>query len=188
MIKTSNCYIRTTDPDDAPALYALHDPEEPRAALLDNKREPLCPTRDELREMLGRKEAAHGAFYAIEDFTGTIMGFCGLRGQSTEATFAELNLILREESYASHAADDAMEFLKNRAFVRAHLKKVLVVCLETEKALRACLLRHGFESDGVQREVFFTSGRYLSLETLSCKPAGESANPEIGVLGDIDAD
>lgn len=168
MIQGTYTYIRTTDPDDAPALYGLYDMRRPRAALLDMRREPLMPTRDELREMLGRKEAARGAFFTIEDRTGAIIGFCGVRGASLEARFAEATLMMcRESDCATPEADEALAFLRSRGFEWLRLHKLVAHCLDRESELRGALMRHGFVSEGVQREVLYAAGRRHNLEVLS---------------------
>ena len=168
MIQGIYTYIRTTDPDDAPVLHSLYDLRRPRAALLDMRREPMMPTVDELREMLGRKEAVRGAFFTIENRVGEIIGFCGLRGVSAEARFAETNLMMCEESdCAGPEASEAIAFLQNRGFNWLRMRKLIAHCLDRETALRGALLRHGFQSEGVQREVLYAAGRRHNLEVLS---------------------
>jgi len=176
MISGDHAHIRAADSDDAPALIRLHRGPHWRAALLDQKREPLQPVLEELAETLGRKEAQQGAFYVIEDHYGKVRGYCGLRGMNAESAFAEIILLFEEEAlYGEAMADEAFDFVCARAFVRARLNKIMVQCLETETGLRQFLLRHGFESNGVQREVFYSSGRYWDIESFGLQaPARES--------------
>lgn len=168
MTVSAHTRIRAAESDDAAGLLAVYDPRTPRAALLDIRREPVMPTCDELAEMLSGKEAARGQFYAVEDGTGALLGFCGLRGVNQESLFCEvMALFLDEESHHSPAGDEVADFLLERAFVRFNLQKVIATCLETEKGLRELLVRAGFESAGVQREVLYSGGRRLDLESLT---------------------
>ena len=52
MIASEHTLIRTADPDDAGFLLEVYRTERPKAALLDGRREPVLPNRDELAEML----------------------------------------------------------------------------------------------------------------------------------------
>jgi len=166
MITGTHAHIRAADSDDAPALLRLHGGPHWRAALLDQKRDPLLPTLDELTETLGRKEAQQGAFYAVEDKAGRVRGYCGLRGMNAESAFAEITILFDEDTlYAAAFADEVFAFVRERAFVRARLHKIMVQCLESEAGLRSFLLRQGFQSNGVQREVFFAGGRYWDIES-----------------------
>lgn len=168
MITTAHGSIRTADFDDAPALLRLYDPAFPRSALLDIRREPILPNEDDLREMLNRKEVQQGMLFAVEDGEGLVRGFCSLRGVSPEAAFGEVAVMFIEaEDHDTPLAAEAAEFLLERAFDRLRLHKVVAHCLESETALRRLLVRHGFESSGVQREVFFSLGRWHNLETFS---------------------
>jgi RimJ/RimL family protein N-acetyltransferase len=160
--------IRTADPDDAPALYRLYSADRICSALLDHRREPLLPTVDELFETLGHKDAARGAFHVIEDKTGLIQGFCGVRGVNQEACFGEIVVMLYEEAaYATPLADEAIAFLARLGFLRLHLSKLITHALDNESGLRACLLRHGFVSEGIQRDILYTQGAYQNLEAYS---------------------
>jgi len=168
MITGTHTHIRAADSDDAPALLRLHRGPQWRAALLDQKRDPLQPTLDELAETLGRKEAQQGAFYAVEDMSGQVRGYCGLRGMNAESAFAEITILFDDdELYSGSFADEVFAFVRGRAFVRARLHKIMVQCLETESGLREFLLRHGFASNGVQREVFFSGGKFWNIESFS---------------------
>ena len=168
MIRTEHGHIRTADLDDAPALLGLYDPAHPRSSLLDIRREPIMPTEDDLREMLTRKEVQQGLIHAVEDNTGSVAGFCSLRGMNHEAGFGEVAVMfLENEAYASPLADEAMAFLFERAFVRSRLRKVIAHGLDSETDLHALYARTGFETSGVQREVFYSMGRWHDLVTFS---------------------
>lgn len=177
MIAGEHTFIRMAEPDDTPALHTLYALDRPRSALLDKKREPLMPARDELREMLGRKESAtQGTLFAVEDRTGLVRGFCGLRALPPETPFAETSLLfLDEDDIASPLGEEAWAFLEHRAFVHKRLFKVITHCLARELALRAFLLDHGFASRGVQRQVLFAAGNWHDLETLALYAAQGTA-------------
>jgi len=168
MIFQEHVRIRTADPDDAPALHALYAPDVLCAALLDARREPLMPACAELREMLGMKEAANNVFFAVEDLEGAVRGFCILRGMNHETGFGEVSVLLHDPgALVTPLADEVIAFACERGFGRLRLNKLVATCLDGETALRAFLLRQGFESAGVQREVVFAQGRWHHLETLS---------------------
>ncbi len=168
MITTEHTFIRVAEPDDAAFLHILYDPQTPRSSLLDARREPLLPTADELREMIGHKDAVKGAFHAIEDKTGVVRGFCGIRGVNHEAGFAEIMLLFFEDAdYEGPMAEDALRFLCDFGFVRMRLKKLAAHCLDSETGLRDFLIRSGFQSEGRQRAILFTHGRYHDLEALA---------------------
>ncbi|MDQ1257364.1 MAG: hypothetical protein QG656_1968, partial [Candidatus Hydrogenedentes bacterium] len=164
--------------DDAPALKRLYDPARPRPALLDRKRESIAPTLDEVRELLNLKEAKFGAFYAIEDRRGEVCGFCVLRGAHPEVRYAEFVVMLfGDDDYATPLADDVFAHLLRQAFTQLQLNKVIAQVLDWETAYRQALVRHGFVSDGVQRDVVFAQGRWFHLETLSLfNPAGHGGS------------
>jgi len=168
MITTEHAVIRKAEADDAEAFRRLFDPDVPRSFVLDRRREIHFPTLDELRDVLGKKDAAAGFLYAIEDRDGEVRGFTALRGVSLETGYAEAAIHFSAAAdYAEPIADEAADYLLHQAFVVQRLNKVVHHCMETEEALRTFLLRRGFESDGVQREVIYTLGRWLDLETLS---------------------
>lgn len=168
MITGQHTFIRGTEQDDVPALSELYRAEILRAGLLDGRREPVMPTRDELRELLSRKEIADGGYYTVEDASGRVRGFCSLRGLNPEVRYAEFNLVLLDPGYyATPLADEAAAFLYERAYIRAGLRKVVAYCLEGEVELAAFLRAQGFESDGIQRDVVFAQGRWHGLEALS---------------------
>ena len=159
--------IRLADPDDAPALHALYDPSAPRAALLDQRREPMWPTLAEMRELLSRKEAQRGAFYTVEDLEGNIRGFCSVRGMNQEAGFGDIALLLHGDTLETPIADEVYQFLYRRAFENLRLHKVLSHTLEGEISLRAYLLSRGFEACGLQREVLFSRGKWHDVHVLA---------------------
>jgi RimJ/RimL family protein N-acetyltransferase len=168
VITGQHAVVRLADADDAPALHALYNPAAPRAALLDQRREPLWPTIGEIRELLTRKEATRGgSFYAVEDPQGVVHGFCSVRGMNQEAGFGELAFLLHEHALTTPLADEVFDFLHRRAFENLRLHKVMVHCLEEEGALRGFLLRHRFEPCGRQREVFFSRGKWHDVHVLS---------------------
>lgn len=176
MITCEHCIIRTAEQDDAAALRRLYDTTRPRSALLDRRREMLVPSVDELREVLNHKEAKRGVFYAVEDRTGVIRGFCTVRGIHPEAAYAEFVVMFHNDAdYDLSLADEACSFLTDRAFRLMRLNKVTAQCLDCEAAYRDFLVRHGFRTDGVQRDVFFTLGHWFNMESLSLLQAEHEA-------------
>ncbi len=168
MIAGNHAFIRGAEPDDAPFLHRFYQARRPRAALLDQHREPLLPTAAELEELLARKDGLQGSFYTIEDLTGVVRGFCSLRGANQEAGFADLVFLLDDDAaFGSPLAAEALAFILARGYGRMGLRKILGHCLEGEESLRDALTAHGFESDGVQRQVLFTAGRWYDMETLT---------------------
>lgn len=168
MITGKHTYIRGSEQDDVPALSVIYSAGTLRAGLLDARREPVFPTRDELRELLARKEIVDGGYYTVEDKCGNIQGFCSLRGLNTEARYAEFSLVLIDPAqYAGPIAEEAADFLYERAFVREGLRKVVAYCLEGESEWATFLKAQGFESSGIQRDVVYADGRWHALEALS---------------------
>lgn len=168
MVSGEYALIRAADPDDAPALHAFYGETRVYSALLDVRRESVLATAEELRETLGHKDALRGVFHAIEDKTGLIRGFCGLRGVNNEAAFGEVMLLFSDEAdYQQPLAGEALAFVAMLGFERQRLNKLTAHCLDLEAALRDCLLGHGFVSEGIQRDVLFTQGTYHHVEALS---------------------
>ena len=168
VITGEHTYIRGAELDDVPTLAVLYRAGTLRAGLLDSRREPVLPTRDELGELLSRKEIADGGYYTGEDRTGAIQGFCSLRGMNPEARYAEFSLVLLDpEAYATPIAAEAAAFLFERAFTRGGLRKVIAYCLEGESELADFLRNQGFVSAGFQRDVVYAGGRWLGLEAYS---------------------
>jgi RimJ/RimL family protein N-acetyltransferase len=164
-----HCVIRAAEPDDAPTLKRVYDLPKPRAAILDRRREPYQPTTDELRELLASKDLKLlGEYYAVEDKTGIIRGFCSLRAGRHDVFFGEMLLMFLDEmDLTGPIAAEAFAFLRNKAFAERRLTKIVAHCLDGEEALRTFLVANGFRSDGVSREMLFTRGRWFNNETLS---------------------
>ena len=115
MIACAHGHIRTAEPDDAPALRRVYDYRAPRAAVLDNRREPYAPVTDELREMLAQRDTGQNAFFAIEDDTGAVRGFIALRGIKHDAGFAELSLMfIEDDALGTPLAAEALDFAADR--------------------------------------------------------------------------
>ena len=168
MIALEHTRIRTADPDDADFLLEVYRGGGAKAALLDGRREPVLPNRDELAEMLGSKDAGRNQFFAVEDTEGRVRGFCGLRGVSIEAVFAEMMVLLLDDAdHAGPIGSETVHFLLDRAFHRMHLHKVLGTCLDTEPELRALLSASGFVSEGIQRCILHTGGAWHHIETMT---------------------
>lgn len=186
MITGDHAVIRSADPDDAVQLQRLYDSEPVRASLLDRKRELTIPTADELRELLGRKENAGGMLLTVEDKTGVIRGFCGLRPAGLDLAYGEIVLLLFDDGdYAVPLASETYEYLRTSAFVEKRFNKVVAHCLvrprttegvrgiplteelDGETAWRVFLLNQGFGCDGRQRDIMYAGGRWHSLESFS---------------------
>ena len=164
MITVKHGCIRFSEADDALFLRDLYLNAPKRAALLDTRREPVMPTAQEVRELLARKDAAHGLMYTVEDTTGTLKGWCSLRGVNYEAGYGELMfLFASEEDYEGALADETLEYLLHRAFMQFNLYKVLVLCLDTEQALIQYLERKEFSRAGAQRQALFSGGTWHDL-------------------------
>ncbi|MFO7973987.1 MAG: GNAT family protein [Candidatus Hydrogenedentota bacterium] len=169
MIFGEHGVIRAAEPDDAPTLKRVYNLPKPRAAVLDRRREPYQPTNDELREALARKDLKYlGEYYAVEDKTGVIRGFCSLRAGRRDVFFGDMLLMFLDEADLERPiAAEAFAFLRNKAFAERRLTKMVAHCLDGEDALRAFLMANGFHSNGVAREILFTRGRWFNCETLS---------------------
>jgi len=182
MIRGTHAAIRTAEPDDAPQFQQLYHSATPRSALLTRLREVIIPTVDELEEVFVQSEKNSGPFYAIEDKEGTIRGFCSLRtaSQMREAAFyAELVLLfLDDNDYGGALAREVYEWLHYWAFVERRMTKLIIHCLDCETALREWAVSVGFESDGVQREVLFTQGRWHNIEALTLFATGDENRAE----------
>ena len=168
MISGIHTVIRSAEPDDAEAMWRLYDPKRPRSFLLGPTREVMIPTQDEMREMLGRRDVVQGSFFTIEDHAGVVRGCCVLRGAKMESEFAEIVVALDDDAaYETPLADEVIAYLEKVGFVDKKLNKLVAHCLSNETNYRAYLVRHGFVSDGVQRQMVFTKGQYFDLESLS---------------------
>ena len=167
MIVNEHALIRTADPDDAGDLLPLYDGRNPRAFMLDRKREPIVPTRDELRELLAQKDPANGFFYVVEDVAGLIRGLAILRGFNPEALCSEIVIAMLDNAdYEGPCAREALDFVMKQAFGRLWSNKLMVHLLDTESACRAFLLDAGFELEGAQREVLYSGGCWHNLDCL----------------------
>ena len=170
MIYGEHALIRTADPDDAHAFQSLYDPDVPRSSLLSRTREPMFPTREEIRELFKRKEDA-STFYVVEDKEGRIRGFSALRTSQEQRDTAFLSeiilLFIDAEDYNSPIATEVFEWLKHAAFGKQRLNKLIAHTIDTEPALTAWLESVGFESNGIQREVLFTGGQWHNMQTFS---------------------
>lgn len=168
MITGHHCIIRTADPDDARALSVLYNGAVPRAAYLNRRREILLPTVDELRESLSRKDRNAAPLYVVEDLEGRIRGLCALSAGGTDTAYGEIFFLFScEEDFAGPVAREALAFLCREGLREKRLNKIVAQSLETEPGYRQALVAMGFESNGVQREVLHTQGRYFDLETLT---------------------
>ena len=169
--------IRTTEPDDAPWLHPLYDPMHPRAALLDPRREPLYITRDELREALTKRDVERGTFFTVEDSAGRVLGFCSLRHGRAEAGFGEVSvLFLDDADYTSAAAGEVGAFLRERAFERHRLRKVIGHALDHETGLNRWLQDEGYTFDGAYREVLWHGGRWHNMHSWTLAAPGATIN------------
>ncbi|MBN2309182.1 MAG: GNAT family N-acetyltransferase [Candidatus Hydrogenedentes bacterium] len=168
MIVGDHAVIRAADLDDSPLLHRLYDVSKPRSFLLGPSREVLIPTRDELQEVLSRKDLLSGVFFVVEDKQGELRGCCSLRGVTSSAFFSEMAVALVDEAdYATPLADEVMDFIRYGGFHERKLRKLMGHCLDREARYREFLVRHGFVSNGVQREMVYALGRYFDLESLS---------------------
>ena len=168
MIFSEHTVLRFSEPDDARFYRELYLEGGPKAALLDARREFGLPTLQEIQELLKKSEAARAYLFTIEDREGALLGWCGLRGLNAEAAYCELFLVFASEAeYSGAHADETLQLLLNRAFKQLGLRKVIATCLDCEEALGACLVRHGFRSCGVQREVLYSGGAWRGMDTLS---------------------
>jgi len=173
MITGQYTRIRTADMDDAETLADLYKPDFPRSFLLDLRRELQILAPDSIRELLTHKEIKSGVLYTVEDKGGRIRGICSLKPAVPALFYAEILVAFLDlQDYETPIGEEAMEFLKKRAFVEQKLNKILAQCLENETAYRHLLIQQGFESDGIQRDVLFSQGRYYNLETLACVRKG----------------
>lgn len=72
-----------------------------------------------------------------------------------------------DDAYDTPLADEVIAFLEKTGFVDKKLNKLVAHCLSNETKYRAYLARHGFVSDGIQRQMVYTRGQYFDLESLS---------------------
>jgi len=76
-------------------------------------------------------------------------------------------MFLSDDTFQSTLADSVMHFVFERSFEKSQRKRIYASLLSCETCFRDFLIRHGFESNGVQREVIYTGGNWLNLESLS---------------------
>lgn len=177
MICGEHAVVRAADLDDAPSLWRLYDTSRPRSFLLGPAREVIVPTRDELEQLLARKDVHADVFFVIEDLTGQIHGGCLLRGGLHGSFYNEVAVAFADDAdYRTPMADEVFTFLRHRAFVERKANKIMAHCIENETEYREFLDRQGFRSDGVQRDMVFTLGRYFDLESLSLFPESGQEN------------
>ena len=167
MIIGSYSVIRSAGPDDAEAFRAAFE-SGPVGALLDQLRESFVPTATEVREMLSSTRNAFGAVNAVEDPQGRVRGFCALNGSPLDANIAQFALIFFDpDDFAAPIAEEVGLYLRDEAFGRKRFHKVMAQCLDHERAQRDFLLRNGFVSDGLQREILYSGGRWYNLESFT---------------------
>jgi RimJ/RimL family protein N-acetyltransferase len=168
MIYREHALIRKAEVDDASHFRDVFLAGEARAFVMDRRRELHLPTTDEIRELLGKKEASLGKLYAVENRVGDVRGFAVLRGASLETGYAELGIgFLDAGDCARPIADEALDFILSEAFLSQRLNKVVGNCAEDEESLRGLYVRFRFEPAGVQRQLTHAGGRYLDIETFS---------------------
>lgn len=168
MIETDHGYIRSADLDDAAAFSEFSDPAEPRALIMDMRREVMTPTRMEVIEMLRSKEAKKGVFYAIEDKRGIVRGFGVLKPASLDTQTTEVMIgFLDREDYKGPLAAEALHFLAKLAFVDRHWRKMIAQIVDTEPEYEEFLRAQGCEFNGAQRNVVYTQGDYHDLLTFT---------------------
>ena len=98
----------------------------------------------------------------------SVLGFCALRAATDDLFPGRFDMMFfSEDDFPSPLAEEAVRFLLEEAFLRKGLKRIVSQCLNSEVALRALLVRHGFTSNGIQREVLYSGGRWFSVESLS---------------------
>jgi RimJ/RimL family protein N-acetyltransferase len=171
MIECGHVIIRSAEYDDAESLWGLYTPGLPRTFQLGPNLELRHPTIDELRMLLEDPEQKLGDFFVVEDLEGNVLGCAVMRSATGDSPYAEaLFAFFDEANYGGPAADETFEFVKRQAFAIKKRLKLVAHCLDTEPAYRAFLVRHGYQSDGVQRGVIYARGQYHDLESLSLFP------------------
>jgi len=164
MIIRDHAVIRSTDADDAGVLYALYQSDLPRFSLLDQKREPMLPTRLELQEMLSSQELNKNLFYSVENRAGEVRGFVVLRGLNQESGYCELTAMLLDEAdYDAPLAAEAIAYTCDRAFTQLRMRKLLSHVLCCEAGAQRLLEASGFQLLGAQREAVYSRGRWHDI-------------------------
>lgn len=170
MVLGEHCAIRAVEADDVSTLKRMYDPTCPVGCLLDQKREFALFTTDELREALGggNRSIQAGRFRVVEDLEGVVRGFCALGTGTQEVSTGQYSIMMLDGAdFSAPLSRDVGAYLLREAFERMQLNKVVAQCLDSETPLRAYLVAQGFHSDGVQREVLYTLGRWFDLESLT---------------------
>jgi len=171
MITFDHIVIRSAEFDDAEGLWGLYDPGKPRTFQLGPNLELRTPTVDELTALLDDPERKLGEFYIVEDLEGLVLGCAVMRSASGDSPYGEALFAFFDESlYATPAADETFAFVRKQAFAIKKHRKLIAHCLDTEPAYREFLMRHGYRSNGVQRELIYAGGNYHDLESLSLFP------------------
>jgi RimJ/RimL family protein N-acetyltransferase len=171
MITFDHIVIRSAEFDDAEGLWGLYDPGKPRTFQLGPNLELRTPTVDELTALLDDPERKLGEFYIVENLEGLVLGCAVMRSAAGDSPYAEAMFAFFDEAlYATPAADETFAFIRKQAFAIKKRRKLIAHCLDTEPAYRAFLIRHGYTSNGVQRELIYAGGSYLDLESLSLFP------------------
>jgi RimJ/RimL family protein N-acetyltransferase len=177
VIRGKHSVLRFSEPDDACFYRDLYLEGAPRAALLDVRREYGLPTLQDIQELLKKSEASRAFLFTIEDTDGHLAGWCGLRALNIEAQYCELFMVFASDAdYSGPVANETLSVLLGRAFNQLGLRKVMATCLDCEMPLHACLLRHGFVSCGIQRDILYGSGAWRSLDTLAITGEAFNAN------------
>lgn len=175
MITCDHIVIRWAEFDDAEGLWGLYNPGKPRTFQLGPNLELRTPTIDELKTLLEDPERKLGDFYIVEDLEGYVLGCAVMRSATGDSPYSEALFAFFDEAlYDSPAADETFTFIYRQAFTIKKRRKLIAHCLDTEPAYREFLVRHGYTSNGVQRELIYAGGRYHDLESFSLFP--ETAN------------
>ena len=166
MIINKHSIIRTIERSDVDFLYYFYNGKQIYGALLDQKREPLYPTISELEELIQNKEVVN-SFYTVEDKGGNKKGLIALKGINPEVLFGELIILFDEDEFNNSPAliEESLKFIEEKAFKKLHLKKVLSLCLDSEKTLSNFLKNQGYQFEGELREVLYARGSWHNLQT-----------------------
>jgi len=178
MVTGDHAVIRTIDTDDTAALLKLYRAARPLACLLNQLHEFVVPTTDEIVHLVQATDKNKvAAFNVVEDRQGNVRGFCALRVTGQEIYPGRFDIMFFDgDDFSTPLANEVGHFLIEEAFQRKGLRRIVAQCLNSEKTLRAFLVNTGFESNGVQREVLYTGGKWFNLESLSlANPAANAA-------------
>jgi hypothetical protein len=168
MITGEHFVLRSADPDDARALLPLYDYSYPRSGLLDSRMELYRPTLDEFRLVLTQQDIKFGMTYTLENSVGQIRGLGTFRGFDYDAGYSEFYIMLHDtDDYDSPLALEVYAYMRDRSFGRSRLNKIVTRCLDNETAYRDFVLSQGFESSGVQRDVFASRDGWSNQETFT---------------------